>query len=71
MEQYERLFMGGRIFTRPAGKFEDQESGRVVEYGDALGIEFRGRKAIIEVAAVPSVLDALLNDSELIKILKL
>lgn len=71
MDPYERLVVGGRIFTRPAGTFQDPETGRTVEYGDALAIEYRGRKAVVEVAALPTVLDVLENDSKLRSILGL
>lgn len=71
MDQVEHLFMGGRVFTRPAGQFQDQESGRVIQFGDALAIEFRGKRAVIEVDALPSILDILENDTALRSALKL
>jgi hypothetical protein len=70
LEPFEVLIAGGRIYARNAGKFE-ADDGREVEYCEALVFEYRGKKAVIETAGLPSLVDHLANNHELRAVFKL
>lgn len=67
LEAFEVLIPGGRIYARNAGSFTDDDD-RLVEFGEAMVLEYRGRKCPIDTAVLPSFLDQLQNNAELRKV---
>jgi len=67
LEPFEKLIPGGRIYARNAGSFE-ADDGRQVDFAEALVLEFRGKKAVIETQVLASFADHLQNDAELRKV---